>query len=133
MAGRGPAASNPIQMEQINIYSGKKAISRIVTSDSLKDLASCLEPYRSIYAIIDGNVTTLIGAIVLWIVGSSTIQGFAVTLFIGIILSMFTSLVVTRLILSAFLPLTAKLDKKRPGINAKLYALKRAEKVEEGK
>ena len=43
-------------MEQINIYSGKKAISRIVTSDSLKDLASCLEPYRSIYAIIDGNV-----------------------------------------------------------------------------
>ena len=88
---------------------------------------------RSIAAIIDGNVTTLIGAIVLWIVGSSTIQGFAVTLFIGIILSMFTSLVVTRLILSAFLPLTAKLDKKRPGINAKLYALKRAEKVEEGK
>ena len=43
-------------MEQINIYSGKKAISRIVTADSLKDLVTCLEPYRSIYAIIDGNV-----------------------------------------------------------------------------
>ena len=43
-------------MEQINIYSGKKAISRIVTSDSLKDLTSCLEPYRSIYAVVDGNV-----------------------------------------------------------------------------
>ena len=88
---------------------------------------------RSIAAIIDGNVTTLIGAIVLWIVGSATIQGFAVTLFIGIILSMFTSLVITRLILSAFLPLTAKLDRKHPGINAKLYGLKRGEKVEEGK
>ena len=88
---------------------------------------------RSIAAIIDGNVTTLIGAIVLWIVGSATIQGFAVTLFIGIILSIFTSLVITRLILSAFLPLTAKLDRKRPGINAKLYALKRGESVEEGK
>ena len=88
---------------------------------------------RSIAAIIDGNVTTLIGAIVLWIVGSATIQGFAVTLFIGIILSMITSLVITRLILSAFLPLTAKLDRKNPGINAKLYGLKRAEKVEEGK
>ena len=88
---------------------------------------------RSIAAIIDGNVTTLIGAIVLWIVGSATIQGFAVTLFIGIILSMFTSLVLTRLVLSAFLPLTAKLDRKNPGINAKLYGLKRAEKVEEGK
>ncbi|MBR7162560.1 MAG: protein translocase subunit SecD, partial [Clostridia bacterium] len=88
---------------------------------------------RSIAAIIDGNVTTLIGAIVLWIVGSATIQGFAVTLFIGIILSMFTSLVITRLILSAFLSLTAKLDRKHPGINAKLYGLKRSEKVEEGK
>ena len=87
---------------------------------------------RSTAAIIDGNVTTLIGAIVLWIVGSATIQGFAVTLFIGIILSMFTSLVVTRLVLSAFLPLTAKLDRKHPGLNAKLYGLKR-KSVEEGK
>lgn len=43
-------------MEHINIYSGKKAISRIVTSDSLRDLASCLEPYRSIFAVVDGNV-----------------------------------------------------------------------------
>ena len=46
-------------MEQINIYSGKKAISRIVTSDSLKDLTSCLEPYRSIYAVVDGNVAQM--------------------------------------------------------------------------
>lgn len=43
-------------MEQINIYSGKKAISRIVTAESLRDLTSCLEPYKSIYAVIDGNV-----------------------------------------------------------------------------
>ena len=43
-------------MEQINIYSGKKAISRIVAAESLSDLPSCLEPYRSIYAVIDGNV-----------------------------------------------------------------------------
>jgi 3-dehydroquinate synthetase len=43
-------------MEQINIYSGKKAISRIVAAESLRDLTSCLEPYRSIYAVIDGNV-----------------------------------------------------------------------------
>ncbi len=43
-------------MEHINIYSGKKAISRIVTSDSLRDLALCLEPYRSIFAVVDGNV-----------------------------------------------------------------------------
>ena len=43
-------------MEQINIYSGKKAISRIVAAESLRDLTSCLEPYKSIYVVIDGNV-----------------------------------------------------------------------------
>lgn len=88
---------------------------------------------RSIAAIIDGNVTTLIGAIVLWAVGSAAIQGFAVTLFIGIILSMLTSLLITRLVLNAFLPLTAKLDKKHKGLNEKLYGLKRSASVEEGK
>jgi 3-dehydroquinate synthetase len=44
-------------MEHINIYSGKKAISRIVTSAGIKDLASCLEPYRSLFAVIDSNVS----------------------------------------------------------------------------
>ncbi len=60
---------------------------------------------NSTAAIIDGNVTTLIGAVVLWILGSSAIVGFAVTLFIGIILSMFTSLVITRLVLKCFIAL----------------------------
>ena len=43
-------------MEQINIYSGKKAISRIVTGDTIKGLDACLEPYKHIFAVIDGNV-----------------------------------------------------------------------------
>ena len=43
-------------MEQINIYSGKKAISRIVAADNVKGLEACLEPYRSIYAVVDRNV-----------------------------------------------------------------------------
>lgn len=43
-------------MEHINIYSGKKAISRIVTSDTIKGLSACLEPFRSIFAVIDKNV-----------------------------------------------------------------------------
>ncbi|MBO4381031.1 MAG: protein translocase subunit SecD [Clostridia bacterium] len=72
---------------------------------------------RSTAAIIDGNVTTLIGAIVLWVLGSSTVVGFAVTLFIGIILSMFTCLVVTRLILKCFVPLNSRSEK--------FYGLKR--------
>ncbi len=88
---------------------------------------------RSLAAIIDGNVTTIIGAVVLWIVGSASIQGFAVTLFIGIILSMFSSLLVTRLVLNAMLPLSAHWDRKDKSINEKFYGLKRAEMVEEGK
>lgn len=86
---------------------------------------------RSVAAIIDGNITTLIGAIVLWIVGSAAVQGFAITLFIGILLSMFTSLVVTRLILNCFIPLTSRLDKKNKNMGEKLYGLKRAELAEE--
>ena len=47
-------------------------------------------------AIVDGNVTTFIAALVLWIKGSGTVQGFATTLMIGIFIQLFTSLVVSR-------------------------------------
>lgn len=53
-------------------------------------------------AIIDGNVTTLLAAGVLGVMGSGTIKGFAATLALGIVLSMFTAMVVTRLIMKAF-------------------------------
>lgn len=57
------------------------------------------EGYKNAYsAIIDGNVTTLITAIVLYILGSGPVQGFATTLIIGILSSLFTSIFVTRLI-----------------------------------
>lgn len=57
---------------------------------------------KALSAIIDGNVTTLIAAVVLWVKGSGTVKGFAQTLALGIVLSMFMALVVTRLILQAF-------------------------------
>lgn len=53
-------------------------------------------------AIVDGNVTTFIAAVVLVMMGSGTVKGFAQTLMIGIILSMFTAMVVTRVLLCAF-------------------------------
>lgn len=56
---------------------------------------------KALSAIIDGNVTTLIAAFVLYIKGSGTVKGFATTLAIGIILSMFTALFVTKVILKA--------------------------------
>lgn len=55
--------------------------------------------------IIDGNVTTIIGSIVMIIFGNSAIQSFALVLLIGIILSMFTCLVISRLLVYSFLEL----------------------------
>lgn len=57
---------------------------------------------KALSAIVDGNITTLIAALVLGIKGSGTVKGFAQTLALGIVLSMFTALVVTKLILNAF-------------------------------
>ncbi|MBQ7677958.1 MAG: protein translocase subunit SecD, partial [Lachnospiraceae bacterium] len=51
---------------------------------------------KALSAIIDGNVTTLIAAAVLGVLGSGTVRGFAITLAIGVCLSMFTALFVTR-------------------------------------
>ena len=56
---------------------------------------------HSYSAIIDGNVTTLITAIVLYIFGSGPIQGFATTLIIGILSSLFTAILVARVIIEA--------------------------------
>lgn len=56
---------------------------------------------KALSAIIDGNVTTLIAAAVLYAKGSGTVKGFATTLAIGIILSMFTALFITKVLLNA--------------------------------
>lgn len=59
-------------------------------------------------SIIDSNVTTLIAAAVLWYFGTGTVQGFAITLFIGIVVSMFTAIVITRFLMNAIVGLGAK-------------------------
>lgn len=56
---------------------------------------------KALSAIIDGNVTTLIAAAVLGVLGSGTVKGFAITLAIGVVLSMFTALVITRILMNA--------------------------------
>ncbi len=66
---------------------------------------------KAMSAILDGNITTLIAAIVLMSLGSGTVKGFAYTLMIGIILSMFTAMFVTRYILYAFYALGLKDEK----------------------
>ncbi|MDO4633999.1 MAG: protein translocase subunit SecD [Eubacteriales bacterium] len=56
---------------------------------------------KALSAILDGNITTLIAAIVLAWKGTGSVQGFAQTLSLGIVLSMFTALVISRLLINA--------------------------------
>ncbi len=74
-------------------------------------------------AIVDGNVTTLIAAIVLWIMGTGSVRGFAQTLTLGIVVSMFTALVITRIIIFAFYGLGLK--------NPKLYGAQKVRKAKD--
>lgn len=80
--------------------------------------------HKAMSAIVDGNVTTLIAAIVLQFKGSGTIKGFAQTLALGIVVSMFTALFITRIIIFSFYELGirdvkyyAKKQKERKTIN----------------
>ncbi|MCP4551632.1 MAG: protein translocase subunit SecDF, partial [Bacteroidetes bacterium] len=67
--------------------------------------------YKNAYsAIIDGNVTTLLTGIVLYIFGSGPVQGFATTLIIGIISSLFTSIFISRLIFNWLMDKNYKLN-----------------------
>ena len=66
---------------------------------------------KAMSAILDGNITTLIASVVLMALGSGTIKGFAYTLMIGIILSLFTAMVVTRFILYSLYALGLKSEK----------------------
>lgn len=71
-------------------------------------------------AILDGNATTLIAATVLYVMGTGTIKGFAITLILGIAVSMFTALVITRLLLSSIVGMGLK--------NKKLYGIDKGHK-----
>lgn len=61
--------------------------------------------HNALSAIIDGNVTTLIAALVLGIFGTGTIKGFAITLAIGVVLSVFTALAISQSLLTALVNL----------------------------
>lgn len=69
--------------------------------------------HRAFSAILDSNVTTVIAAVVLYLFGTGTIQSFAITLFIGTVVSMFTAIVITRFLLRQLMGFNLK--------NPKLY------------
>ena len=80
-------------------------IRELMSGNSQRDIrASINQGFKnSLSAIIDGNVTTLIGAVVLAIVAISSIKGFAITLLIGILVSLVSSLIVCRVLIKCML------------------------------
>ena len=76
---------------------------------------------KALSAILDGNITTLIAAAVLYLRGSGTVKSFATTLAIGIVVSLITALFVTRALLYAFLSMGAE--------NPALYGIKKDTKI----
>ena len=66
---------------------------------------------KALSAILDGNITTLIAAVVLMFMGTGSIKGFAQTLALGIVLSMITALFVTRIIINGFISLGLNSEK----------------------
>lgn len=82
------------------IKAGRPVISAIETGFS-----------KALSAILDGNITTLIAAAVLGVLGSGTVKGFAITLALGVVLSMFTALVITRILMNSFYALGVRSPK----------------------
>lgn len=77
---------------------------------------------KALFAILDSNVTTVIACILLMLLGTGSVSGFALTLLVGVLVSLFTSLIVSRLILKYFINLNS--------YNEKLYNLKRGKLYE---
>lgn len=73
---------------------------------------------KAFWPIFDSNITTIFASIILYILGTASIKGFALTLLIGVVLSMFSTLVVTRFLAKWYLPLNST--------NAKRLRLKRS-------
>lgn len=81
---------------------------------------------RAVVTVLDSNVTILIASAVLWIFCSGSIKGFAITLFLGVVVSLFTAIFVTRWIMNLIKPLVAEKDGSIVDERlAKLYNLRR--------
>lgn len=79
---------------------------------------------RAITAVIDSNITTVIASVVLYFFGTGTVKSFAITLFIGIVVSMFTAITLTKFLLKCLVGMGVKnpwfygLSKSKKGADA---------------
>lgn len=63
---------------------------------------------RALTAVIDSNITTIISAVILWVLGTGTIKGFGITLFIGIVVSMISAIFITKFLLKQMIGMNVK-------------------------
>lgn len=77
---------------------------------------------RALSAVIDSNITTIIAAVILWVLGTGTIKGFGITLFIGIVVSMISAIFVTKFLLKQMIGMNVK--------NLWLYGISKKTQVE---
>lgn len=63
---------------------------------------------RALSAVIDSNVTTIISAVILWVLGTGTIKGFGITLFIGIVVSMLSAIFISKFLLKQMIGMNVK-------------------------
>ncbi len=75
---------------------------------------------RALSAVIDSNVTTIIAAVILWWLGTGTIKGFGLTLLMGVIISMFSAIFVTKFLLKQMIGMNVR--------NAWLYGVGKKKK-----
>ncbi len=78
---------------------------------------------RALTAVIDSNITTIIAAVILWVLGTGTIKGFGITLFIGIVVSMLSAIFVTKHLLKQVIGMNLK--------NTWLYCISKKKNVAE--
>ena len=80
---------------------------------------------RALSAVIDSNITTIISAVILWVLGTGTIKGFGITLFIGSVISMLSAIFVTKILLKQIIGMNVK--------NLWLYGISKKQDVAEMK
>lgn len=105
---------------------GMAVDANVIIFERLKEEFKKKMPYKKAFersfknatsSIVDGNITTIIVALVLYILGSGMVKGFGIVLTLGTLLSLFTALVITRFILKQFMPIA--------GHNTFLFGIKK--------
>ena len=100
--------ANVIIFSRIKEEIAKGKTTRVAVSEGFR---------HSITSVLDAQVTTLIAAVVLYLVGSTVVKGFAITLMIGIVASIFTAVVVTQILVSLLAESGKFNEKKYYGVN----------------